>query len=117
MRCMSFHLTADAIRNGTKDVTRRLGWRDILVGDVFEGVVKYRGVRVADRQSLGVFRVVSVRREQLNYICLNDVRRREGYPGWTQAQFIDHFCKAMRCDRNVTVTRIEFKRQTKERRQ
>ena len=107
MRCMSFALTVAAVQAGRKDVTRRLGWRHLKPGDVFDGVKRYRGVPKADRESLGHFRAVKVSRQRLDRITKREVER-EGFAHLRPAEFVAVFCQAMGCQPDATVTRIEF---------
>ena len=45
MRNMSFMLTTEQIKNRTKTVTRRLGWRNAKPGDVVQPIVKGQGLQ------------------------------------------------------------------------
>lgn len=86
VRRISFALTEAAFLDGSKDVTRRLGWKDLKPGTELLAVNKCMGL-----------------------LTPSDVVR-EGSPGFTPEQFIDHFCDAMGCPPNTVVTRIEFER-------
>lgn len=101
---MSFALTTEQIEKQTKSVTRRLGWRDLKVGERLLAVDKQR---VPDVKKLAVIEVVSVRREPLNDIGIDDVER-EGFLGMTSAEFVEMFCREMECKSTDEVTRIEF---------
>jgi len=68
MRLMSFAATVPQMRARTKTVTRRLGWTTLKAGDQLLACAKTRGVKVEDREELGVIEVVSVRREPLDVI-------------------------------------------------
>lgn len=108
MRNMSFAMTVDALLEGRKDVTRRMGWEFLRPGDRICAVEKAMGLRRGEKLNrLAVLRVTDVRRERLVEITSDDVRR-EGYPGLSANEFIAKFEKAMRCDENDEVTRIEF---------
>jgi hypothetical protein len=112
LRNMSFAHTARQFREGTKTVTRRLGWRFLKPGDLFCAVLKARGVRRDEMQRLGVGRVLSVREERLDAIDKADVVR-EGYRDLTPEEFVAMFCrlnKHKRCRPETVVTRIEFQR-------
>ena len=110
-RAMSFGLTEQAFVRGAKDVTRRLGWVDAREGDVYVAVRKCMGLAKGERQHrLGLVRVVSVRRERLDTITADDVRR-EGFPDWAPADFVEFFCKANKCTPTTLVTRIVFARE------
>lgn len=145
-RLMSFSKTIRQIREGTKTVTRRDGWRFLKVGDAVEGIewsawvggrwacencgwngtqpkfqigkteyiTKCAGCGAGDGylvrrlpQRLGLFRVVSVRRERLGDITQDDVAR-EGFPDLTPAEFVELYCSPKSPDPDREVTRIEF---------
>lgn len=109
-RAMSFGLTERAFVLGEKDVTRRLGWLEAREGDVYMGVRKCMGLAKGERQhQLGATRVVSVRRERLDTITADDVRR-EGFADWTPEDFVAFFCKANKCEPTTVVTRIQFEK-------
>lgn len=109
-RAMSFHLTERAFVTGEKDVTRRLGWLDAREGDCFMAVRQAMGLRRGETQHrLGLLRVLSVRRERLDTITADDVRR-EGFPAMSPEEFVAFFCKANKCEPTTIVTRIEFER-------
>ncbi len=58
-------MTTQQILDGTKTVTRRLGWRHLKVGDQIRPVKKCMGLRPGEKIEVlrGPLRVVSVRRE------------------------------------------------------
>lgn len=117
-RNISFALTAEQIRNRTKTVTRRLGWKHLKAGDVLNACVKCMGLRPGEKiERLGQIRVVSVRQERLSAM-LSDLEygfsetEREGFPKghakhWP-SEFVAMFCNSMKCDEHAQVTRIEF---------
>ena len=110
MRRISFSMTEAAFLDGSKDVTRRLGWKDLKPDTELLAVNKCMGLRKGEQARLfGPIRVLSVRREKLHTITPDDVRR-EGYPDWSPNEFVDHFCDALRCPPDTVVTRIEFER-------
>lgn len=110
-RSMSFHLTERAFVTGLKTVTRRLGWLDAREGDRLMAVRKAMGLRKGEKQHpLGPIRVVSVRRERLDTITAEDVRR-EGFEDMSPEEFVAFFCKANKCEPGALVTRIEFVRE------
>lgn len=110
MRNMSFSLTERQFRDGTKDVTRRLGWTFLTRGDHFMGVRKAMGLRKGEKiERLGECRAVSVRRERID-ACTDEDAAREGYPELSGQQFALLFCKHMGCRMDSLVTRIEFER-------
>lgn len=110
-RAMSFMLTQQQVLDGTKTQTRRMGWVELREGDVLHAVRKAMGLRRGEhQQSLGLIRVRRVRRERLDTISAEDVRR-EGFPGMTPAAFIELFCKANKCPPTAMVTVIDFTRE------
>lgn len=112
MRRISFSMTKAQFLDGSKTVTRRLGWASLKVGTKLMGVEKAMGLRKGEKQvELGALEVVSVRRERLNMILVEkDGPAREGFPEISASDFIDMFCKAMKVGGADDVTRIEFRR-------
>lgn len=113
MRLMSFAATTEQFRDGSKSVTRRCGWTHARAGQRVLAVEKARAVRVEDRVELGIVEFVDVRREPLEAITAEDVVA-EGFPGMTPEEFVTMFCRLNRCERNVSVTRIVFRRVERE---
>lgn len=111
MKRISFGLTQAQFLDGTKDVTRRLGWHKLKAGERLLAVNKVMGFRKGEQAiEFGVVVVVSVRREPLSSITQEDVRR-EGFPTWTPEDFVNFYCKAQRkVTPDTEVTRIEFRR-------
>jgi hypothetical protein len=113
-RNISFALTTDQIRDRSKTVTRRKGWKFLKAGDVLNACVKCQGLKPGEKiERLCQIRVVSVRREQLSDIWMRgDYGWREvaleGFPDMTPHGFADMFCKHMGGDHGQMVTRIEF---------
>jgi hypothetical protein len=111
MRNMSFSLTTDQIRNGTKTVTRRLGWKFLKPGDLVRPVVKAMGLKKGEKVQpiRGPLRIVDVRREPLSRMYKEHSSTcREGFPGMRPMEFILMFCKHMKIKPNDLVTRVEF---------
>jgi len=120
MRNMSFALTVDQIMEGTKLVTRRLGWLHLKPGDQLRPVRKCMGLRPGEK--LDVLRdpitVVGVRREPLRRM-LDEIEygftecALEGFGEhpdyqWPSA-FVAMFCATHKgCTPETVVTRIEF---------
>lgn len=120
MRNMSFALTVTPIMEGSKDVTRRLGWEFLKVGDLLRPVRKCMGLRPGEK--LAVLRdpivVVGLRRERLD-LMLADVEygyeevRREGFAGHPDysdpGAWVNMFCASHKgCKPDTVITRIEF---------
>lgn len=128
-RLISFALTEESFLDGSKTMTRRLGWwtdkngrRLVNEGDRLTGCRKVMGRRKGEPLiRLGEVLVTAVYRQRLDLITDEDVRR-EGVP----VEFfdeIDHatgqpptwewvrwFCEAQKCAPSDDVTVIEFYR-------
>jgi hypothetical protein len=77
-------------------------------GDVVQTIEKRSGPKEdKNAKPLGLMRIVSVRREPLSTITAEDVAR-EGYPGWTPAQFVQMLTSVYRISPDTVLTRIEF---------
>lgn len=120
MRNMSFALTTEQVMEGTKDVTRRLGWEFLKVGDLLRPVKKCMGLRPGEKLQVlrDPIRVVSLRREPLRAM-LDDLEygfeecAREGFglhPDYRwPGSFVAMFCATHKgCRPETVVTRIEF---------
>jgi hypothetical protein len=112
-RLISVTLTEDAVNDRIKTVTRRLGWRQLRVGDQLTLCRKVMGRKRRDGTveplvRLAEVEVVDVRRERLDAISLEDVTL-EGFPGMSAAGFVNFFCIHMRCQPETKVTRIEWR--------
>lgn len=121
MRNMSFALTTGQMQAQTKDVTRRLGWEFLKVGDFLQPVKKCMGLRPGEKieKVCGPIMVIGLRREPLNMMT-TDVDYglaeciREGFPAphvnhWP-SEFVAMFCATHRgCTPGRVITRIEFK--------
>lgn len=116
MKRASFALTKLQLLDGSKSVTRRLGWLNLKAGDRLLAVSKGMGLKAGEKPDIyGPIEVVSVRRERLDAIDADDCRR-EGFPELSPPEFVEFFCKANRgCKPDTLVTRIEFKRITRNR--
>jgi len=115
MRNISFALTTEQFLDGTKDVTRRLGWKFLKKGDRLMACEKCQGIKAGELKRLGVIEVVSVRRERLSVLCDSlpygeEECRREGFPKMAGKDFVEMFCSHMNCGPHAEVTRIEFRR-------
>lgn len=121
MRNMSFALTTDAILEGSKDVTRRMGWLFLKPGDFIRPVRKCMGLKPGERLDVltDPLLVVSVTREPLRRM-LDEIDygfiecAREGFAYHSEykypSAFVDMFCASHKgCTPESIVTRIEFK--------
>ena len=117
---MSFSLTTPQIIEGTKTVTRRLGWLNAKPGQQLRPVRKCMGLRPGEK--LDVLRapltIVSVRREPLRAM-LDDPDygflecELEGFGSHPQyrwpSAFVEMFCVTHKgCTPETVVTRLEF---------
>lgn len=112
MRCMSFALTEPQLMDGSKTVTRRIGWANLQPGTRLLAVRKAMGLKAGEKmQALCEIEVVSVRRERIDAITPADVLA-EGFPHWTNqvGEFVAMFCKHMNVRPENEVTRIEFRK-------
>lgn len=112
MKNMSFMLTEPQFLDGSKTVTRRIGWRTLTVGTQLKAVRKSQGLKSGEKvHVLGVVEVVTVRRERLDAITAADCAR-EGFPKMTPTEFVAMFCHEMSCKPETIVGRIEFRKVT-----
>lgn len=117
-RNMSFAMTTEQYRNGSKDVTRRWTWENAKAGDVIMGVEKTMGLKKGDKMvRLGPAEIVSVRREPLDRMIKEpeygaEEMRREGYPfGLTDpAEFVERLIFKTKKKPSDLITRIEFRK-------
>ena len=110
MRNMSFSLTTKQMYDRTKTVTRRdhATWGFLRAGDELMAVEKAMGLKKGDSiKRIGVIRIVSVKVEPWNAITDEDVAR-EGFPGWTSQQFLEHVSKRLGLLDDKLCRRIEF---------
>ncbi len=119
MRNISFMLTTAQFLDGSKDVTRRLGWEFAEEGDILRAVEKSQGLGKGGKiKPIGLIRLVDVRREPLRRMTddLEYGRReclREGFPSHhprgNPGIFVFWFCQSHRgCTQETEITRIEF---------
>lgn len=113
-RNMSFSLTTQQFRDRKKWVTRRLKWDNLASGDVLMGVEKAMGLKPGEKiVRLGLIQIVSVRREPLQLMIDDPIygveeAYKEGFPDLTGAQFVEMFCKHMKCEPSFAPNRIEY---------
>ena len=112
MRNMSFMLTTQAMRDRTKFVTRRLGWKFLKRGDLVQAVEKGQGLKKGEHVvKICVIRVITNEAEPLYCISTRHdggETTREGFPNMTAADFVGMFCCANRCEPDQEVQRIAF---------
>ena len=108
-RLMSVTLTEQQVVDHTKTVTRRKGWLFLKPGVRLTLCRKVMGRRKGDPLvRLAEVEVVSVRREELWEIHIDDVAR-EGFPEMTEAEFCGFFTEHMGGGFRQEVTRIEWR--------
>lgn len=116
MRNMSFSMTVDRIKDGSKTVTRRLGWKNLKPGELVQAVEKAQGLKKGEKiKNIRVIEITGVSRELLFEIAEypfddrgGEEVRKEGFD-CTPKEFIERFCKYNKCTEKQIVTRIEFK--------
>ena len=95
MRLMSFALTTAQLLDGSKTVTRRVGWANLKPGDRLKAVRKAMGLRLGEKVDvLAEIEVISVRRERLDEITIEDCID-EGFPKHSPTRFVEMFCSHM----------------------
>lgn len=117
MRNISFMLTTPQFIDGSKDVTRRMGWLFLKAGATLMGVEKSQGLGKGGKiKRLGKIRIKSVRREPLRRMT-DDPQygrtecSREGFPTMEPCDFVEMFRKSHKgCISSSDITRIEFER-------
>lgn len=122
MRNMSFALTTSQIVDGTKTVTRRLGWLMLKPGDKIRPVRKCMGLKPGEKLDVlgDPLTIVSIRREPLRAMTDDlDYGFKEcalegfaDHPAYQwPSEFVSMFCATHKgCTPDTIVTRIEFKR-------
>jgi hypothetical protein len=117
MRNISFSMTTSAFKDGSKSVTRRLGWWRLKPGDILMGVEKSQGLKKGEKVvRLGPIKIVDTRHEPLLDIYKEGISegiRKEGFPNILPADFVEkfiqyNFAKCKMGGRTI-VNRIEFK--------
>lgn len=108
MRNMSFKLTEAAMRQRSKTVTRRLGWRFAEPGMRVRAVRQCRGLKRGEKvEPICVIMFMQVSLEELWQIDQTECDW-EGFPELRPDEFVQMFCRAMRCKPETMVTRIAF---------
>lgn len=117
-RLLSCALTEPQVVDRSKTETRRLGWwedkhgyRLVMPYDRLQLVRKAMGRKPGEPVVvLAQVEVTEVVRERLDAITPEGVAA-EGFPDWGPAEFIEFFCRSMKCepDRVVTVIRWRYR--------
>ena len=116
-RNISFALTTPQFLDGSKDVTRRMGWRYLRAGDVLMAVEKSQGLGKGGKiKRLGLIKVIDARREPLNEMCYQRPMARKWRAKDSRAETKPILCCgspiATIAGGCTVVTRIEFERVT-----
>lgn len=118
MRNISFALTTEQFLDGSKTVTRRLGWMKLRPGDMLCAVEKAQGLKKGEKvKKLGTLRVIQTNREPLKAMLERKDGGEseviaEGFPHFVADAFVHMFCEHNGCTPDTKVTRIEFERLT-----
>lgn len=110
---MSCSHTKEQVRARKKYVTRLLGWANIKPGDVINLVEKGMGLKKGEKVvRLARVKIEDVRPERLDNMYRepygSDEALLEGVPELSGVQFVEMFCKLMKCQPYQMVNRIEF---------
>jgi hypothetical protein len=119
MRNMSFFLTTQQFIDGTKDVTRRLGWANLKPDEHFMGIEKGQGLKKGEHVRRlgecicyynGPEPLINIVRYPSRWPSRRGETTREGFPHLSATEFVEMFCKKMKCTPKTIVNRIEFAR-------
>lgn len=115
---MSFKLTTEQMRNKTKTVTRRIGWKNLKPGTIVNACVKCQGLKKGEKiEVIGQIRILKNQPEPLNRMLRLGYGRLEagleGFPELTGRMFVEMFCASMKCKQSQIVQRIEFEHMMK----
>lgn len=93
-RNMSFSLTTDQIRSGTKTETRRDGWWNLKSGEIVNACVKCMGLKKGEKiKVIRQIRIVKTYEVPLCIITEEQVKA-EGFPDMSRNEFIDFWLKS-----------------------
>ncbi len=114
MKKMSFYMAKEEFQNSTFDVTRRLAWSTLKVGDRVMAATSAVALPPGRRGDLGVIEIVSITREPLSKMEDDPVYgaeecRRTGYE-FSPREYVDFFCAITGCLPGHEVNRIQFRR-------
>jgi len=109
-------MTTPQFIDGSKDVTRRLGWWNVRPGQILCGVEKGMGLKLNEKiKKLGMIEVISAIPQPLQ--ALLDCHEygvsemiREGFPDMRPEQFVAMLCKHYKVTPSEPFNRIEFKK-------
>ncbi|MEO1417516.1 MAG: hypothetical protein AAFW00_19690 [Bacteroidota bacterium] len=108
-RNMSFAQTIPQVRNRTKTVTRRVGWKFLQPGTIICAVEKAQGIKKGELKRICMIEITKVSFEPLWKIGgEHNGCAKEGFPDMTPFQFVKFFAETFKVDPSDTITRIEF---------
>jgi len=115
-RLMSYAMTTPQIQAREKLVTRRDGWPNLKVGEIYWAVKKSMGLKKGETvERLALLQCVGNRRERLYKMIADPEYGKaecilEGFPDMTPAEFVEMYVKAKK-GRHAgdEVSRIEFR--------
>lgn len=108
MRLISCALTQPQIRNRSKTETRRLGWKNVKVGQLLCFVDKCMGFKPGEKPTrISIVIVMNAHRERLCDITPKAVER-EGFPEMSPEEFVTMFSENMKCQKIEPVTAIRY---------
>jgi len=108
-RNMSFMLTTEQVKNRTKTVTRRTGWRFLQPGDIVNAVEKGMGLKKGEKiKHICQIRIKSIHWGEPLYKITQEDCIKEGFPEMSPDDFIDMFCRHNKVWAMCPVNRIEF---------
>lgn len=105
-RNMSFALTKPQYVDGSKTVTRRLGWWFLKTDDLFNGVEKAMGLKKGEKiKHLGQSIVCQTYGERLDAITQEEVNK-EGFPHMSPEEFVEFFCASHKNCTPATIVNV-----------
>jgi hypothetical protein len=107
---LSCFYTQPQVRDRSKTVSRRLGWKSAKPGLVVKLIVKGQGLKRGEKiEVMAIVEIVSVRFEPLEAITQADCVL-EGFPHYSPADFVKMFSTGInRVAPSEIVTRLEWK--------
>ncbi|MEV6073391.1 hypothetical protein AB0L82_43175 [Nocardia sp. NPDC052001] len=113
-RLMAVSLTEPQVRDRSKTVTRRTGWRNLRAGQRITLCRKVMGRRRRDGSVEPLVRITDVEILEVTPERLADITRdevvAEGFPEMNPQEFVEFFCRTHRgCTPDSTVTRIQWR--------
>lgn len=109
-RNMSVAYTEQQVRDRTKTVTRRAGWRFLNPGDHLNLVDKTMGLKPGmSPRLIERVQVVDVRREPLCLVARHGELALEGFPELNAVEFIHAFFEPQGISAGDEVTRVEWR--------